>query len=414
MRLLDNPEVRKDARIGMLLIGLILVGVFAGIWRFEQKVELRYVESHAAIAGTLLRVHPQMRSELIPLLTKMPTEEQLATGMQILQQYGYESSLNAKLILPFHDAFQQLYLLIGGLLLLVTLCFVVYQYRRNRYIYSRVRELTSYADHVLDGRAAGPLPEMREGDFSKLAHSFNRMRLVIQRNIEDLKSEKQFLVQLMSDISHQLKTPLAALTMYNEILSERDVSTEQRTLFLDHSKQQLERMNWLIQSLLKLAKLDVGAIEFQREPRSIQQTVHESVEMIRGLAVQRGVVLVAAFHSEDEVCLMKHDKEWMIEALLNVLKNGIEHTPAGGTVRVELETGTTLCRIHIQDQGEGIERSEIPHIFNRFYKGKKNNKSGSVGIGLSLSKSIVEGHGGVIDVQSGLGEGTRFTFLIPQ
>jgi signal transduction histidine kinase len=172
-------------------------------------------------------------------------------------------------------------------------------------------------------------------------------------------------------------------------------------------------MNWLIQSLLKLAKLDVGAIEFHREPRSLQQTVLESVEMIHGLAEQRGVALVADFDSH-EASMIKHDKEWLIEALLNVLKNGIEHTPAGGIVRVELETGTTLCRIHIQDQGEGIERSEIPHIFNRFYKGKKNKKSGSVGIGLSLSKSIVEGHGGVIDVQSQRGEGTRFTFLIPK
>jgi signal transduction histidine kinase len=212
----------------------------------------------------------------------------------------------------------------------------------------------------------------------------------------------------MSDISHQLKTPLAALTMYNDIMTEKELSKDQQSMFLEQGKQQLERMNWLIQSLLKLAKLDVGAIQFQKKNDSLVRTIEGSVNILKELAIQKGVQ-VTVLEAQDYN--LKHDSDWMTEALVNVIKNAIEHTPTGKNVSIMLEESDTLCKIHIRDQGNGIERDEIRNIFKRFYQGKKNKKSGSVGIGLSLSKAIVEGHNGIIQVKSQIGIGTTFTFV---
>ncbi|QED49321.1 sensor histidine kinase [Cytobacillus dafuensis] len=406
----QNPEVKMTGRLIILLFLLFLMMTSTGIHYFGEQFKKEYVESNAAMMGALVKEHPELQDDLAVLLSKDISDEDKKQGIAILSEYGISATMSMKFFPEISDLFSSLLVLTtGSLLLFFMSSFSLNFFFINR-IYKRIRELTGYADQILEGGSISPLKEMREGDFSKLTHSFNRMRFVIQKNIEELQKEKQFLADLMSDISHQLKTPLAALTMYNDILTEKELSKEQKLMFLDQGRQQLERMNWLIQSLLKLAKLDVGAIQFQKKNASLSRTVQGSVEILKDFAVQKGVEVKV---TTDEECFMKHDTDWLTEALLNVIKNAIEHTPSSGMVSVMLEKSETLYRIQIRDEGEGIEADEIHNIFKRFYKGKKNKKSGSVGIGLSLSKAIVEGHNGMIQVESSMGEGTTFSFLFP-
>lgn len=406
----QNPEVKMTGRLFFLLFLVFMMMTSYGTYYFGEQFKKEYIESNAAIMGNLVQQHPEVQDDLAVLLSKDFSNEEKKQGMDILSEYGISPTLSMNFFPEVSDLFYSLIVLMTISLLLFFLgSFGLYSFFTNK-MYKRIRELTGYADQILEGGSISPLNEMREGDFSKLTHSFNRMRFVIQKNIDELEKEKRFLVNLMNDISHQLKTPLAALTMYNDILTEKELSKEQQSMFLDQGRQQLERMNWLIQSLLKLAKLDVGAIQFQKKKASLSRTVQGSVEILKDFATQKGVKVRV---TTDEECLIEHDTDWMTEALLNVIKNAIEHTPSGGIVSVMLEKSETLYEIQIRDEGEGIEAEEIHNIFKRFYKGKKNKKSGSIGIGLSLSKAIVEGHNGMIQVESSMGEGTTFSFLFP-
>ncbi|MGE8204949.1 HAMP domain-containing sensor histidine kinase [Heyndrickxia sp. NPDC080065] len=404
----QNPEMKKTLRFFFLSLLFFGVLIGYGTYYISQQFKTDYIESNAAITGAILKQHPELQDELVSLLTKNVSADEKQAGMEVLAKYGISSNLSMKFFPKLTDLFRSIILFSTVSLLLLFVCLLGFHYQFSRSMFTRIRELTRFADEVLEGKTLTSLPEIREGDFSKLIHSFNRMRFVIQQNIAELKKEKRFLVDLMSDISHQLKTPLAALSMYNEIMIEKELSKEQKMMFLDQGRQQLERMNWLIQSLLKLAKLDVGAIQFQKRNASLTQTVRGSVEILKELASQKGIHVQVT--SEQE-CFMKHDADWMTESLLNVIKNAIEHTTSGGNVSIKVNETDTLYKIQIQDHGEGIEREEIKNIFKRFYKGKKNKKSGSVGIGLSLSKSIVEGHNGIIQVDSQIGVGTTFTFV---
>lgn len=174
------------------------------------------------------------------------------------------------------------------------------------------------------------------------------------------------------------------------------------------NKDQLYMMNWLITNLLKLAKLDAKAIEFNKEMQSLNETIQESVYALEGKALDGKVNIV--FHDKKEVFL-NHDRLWLEEALNNIIKNGIEHTPAGGEIKIELVENPLYKKIIIKDNGEGIKEEDLPDIFKRFYKAKTSKKTDSVGIGLALSKSIVEAHGGSIEVESTVDEGTKFSII---
>lgn len=250
--------------------------------------------------------------------------------------------------------------------------------------------------------------EEKEGDFTKLSFGFNNMRSIIQSQMVDLKKEKEFLVNLLSDISHQLKTPLAALIVYNDILSKPEITDENRNKFLENSKNQLSRMEWLIKSMLKLAKVDARAIEFSIKENSLNQTIEEVLEMLKVMAQTNNVQLCFNEELAQTQIYAEYDEQWLEEALINIVKNCIEHS-AGGKVAVSIEETPINTKVIIKDNGEGIDEKALPNIFKRFYKG---GKSDSIGIGLSLSKSIVEAQQGYIEVKSKVNEGTEFKVIL--
>lgn len=169
-------------------------------------------------------------------------------------------------------------------------------------------------------------------------------------------------------------------------------------------------MNWLIKSILKLARLDAKAIEFDKENQSLNETIEDSVEALESKASEANVKID---FKESAQVIFEHDSEWLQEALINIIKNSIEHSKEGGKIDICLNENPVYRRIIIEDNGEGIREEDLPNIFKRFYKARNSNNSESIGIGLALSKSIIEAHSGIIEAQSKVNEGTRFviTFL---
>lgn len=400
-----NPEVKKSSVILILINFIFLLATLTMTKLNNDKLKAGYIKSLGAITEKVSEKNPELLQYIVPSVTREVEAKDAEKGMKILKEYGLTEDLENKLFPYVNEAVTSNYYYIIALFLIMTMLLFIINYFQYVYFYKRARSISKAAKMVIEGQYDISIDEDKEGDFSKLARSFNSMRGIIRNNLESLNKEKQFLVNLLSDISHQLKTPLASMILYNDILLTKELSKEKKQLFLGNNKKQLYRMDWLIKSILKLARLDARAIEFSKEKISLNETIENSIYELKEKADEARVAVSLKQASNIN---FNHDRRWMEEALINIIKNDIEHTKAGGKVEVELIENPIYVRIEIVDNGEGINKADLPNIFKRFYKAK-NSKSDSVGIGLALSKAIIEAHDGMIDVQSEVGHGTKFT-----
>lgn len=245
-----------------------------------------------------------------------------------------------------------------------------------------------------------------EGDISQFYSIYTSMVTAIKQSKDKELKEKEFLQDLIADISHQLKTPLATLTIYQDLLSNPDIPEDKRQEIVKTMGDQLSRMEWLILSLLKLARLESGAIEFNATKQPLLPTLQMSVQNVAMLSNAKNQRVEV---SCDPDIILTHDRDWLAEALTNILKNATEYAPESSTIELAVECSAVTTMIHITDHGKGIVKEDLNKIFKRFYRAKSDVNENSIGIGLSLSKGIVEGQGGDISVSSEPGQYTRFT-----
>ncbi|MGP9075455.1 HAMP domain-containing sensor histidine kinase [Geobacillus thermodenitrificans subsp. calidus] len=405
-----NPELRLSSGVLLSLMAFFFLVAFIMLKLHHEQLKSDYIAVFGSIASRIVEEHPELEQDIVPFMTTEISREEEEKGKEILAQYGLTEQLNDELFPYVHTAIQKNERAVVLLFLLMALSLFLLNYSQYRTLYSRIRQLALAAEKVVEGDFNIIMSETREGDFSKLAVAFNGMRNTIRNQLDELKKEKRFLADLLSDISHQLKTPLSSMIIYNEIMLGKQLSEEQQRMFLLQNEKQLERMKWLIQSLLKLAKLDAKALQMDRQQQSLNETVWQSIDDLREQAVEANVHI--RFENSEEV-EFNHDRLWLKEAFINIIKNSIEHTPPGGNIDITIVSHPLYTRVVIADTGEGISQDDLPHIFKRFYKAKTSKKSDSIGIGLALAKSIIEAHGGMIEAKSELGKGTTFsiTFL---
>ena len=293
-----------------------------------------------------------------------------------------------------------LFLLLSGTALLAVFFF----YSNKRYWH--ITELNDYLVKVLAGAEVPEIGSQEEGELSILRTNIYKAATMLKTQNEQLEDDKTQLATALADISHQLKTPLTSMMVMNDLLMDETDEAKREELLRTQSAQ-LDRMNWLIQTLLKISKLDAGTIVLKKEEAALSELVEEAV---RPFLIQMDVRNIACrldVAKEKITC----DRNWTIEALKNIIKNCIEHMDDGGTLSIEADDTNLFSRITIKDNGCGIPPEDLPHIFERFYKGKNAGKD-SVGIGLALSKRILEGEHGEITVQSTEGVGTSFFIRI--
>ncbi len=269
--------------------------------------------------------------------------------------------------------------------------------------YDDIDALNSYLEKVLAGGEAPGILDQEEGELSLLKTNIYKATTTLTYQKELLAKDKTALSAALADISHQLKTPLTSMIVMNDLLMTEE-DKDKREEFLQTQSSQLDRMNWLIQTLLKLSRIDAGTIVMQ--PETVNADILIS-EVMKPFEIQMELKNI---HYEPDIkdISFKCDKNWTIEALQNIVKNCIEHLDDGGTLRIS--TGETVIyrEITIKDNGCGLDEDDLEHIFERFYRGK-NAKKDSVGIGLALSKSIINSQHGDIFVESEKGAGTGFT-----
>ena len=282
--------------------------------------------------------------------------------------------------------------------------------------YRAIAKMASQIDDVLHGSRDVSFERMREGELAILASELDKMTSRLALANDDLKREKNALADALADISHQLKTPLTSLALMTSLVRGQLLESggHEAELARLRTMERLEdRVEWLVSSLLKLARIDAGVVRFVRAHVSGAELVARASEP---LAVAFDLADVTLEQSVQDGAGFEGDLAWTAEALENVLKNCLEHTPAGGTVHVSCTEDALAFRLCVEDTGPGIAPDDLPHVFERFYRGGEKNAPsevdpGGVGIGLALAKSLVTAQGGSVRAGNAAGGGARFDIV---
>ena len=273
-----------------------------------------------------------------------------------------------------------------------------------------IEEAQTQISALLAGDSAARISCDEDGELFKLFHSVNTMAAVMAAHANKETQAKEFLKNTIADISHQLKTPLAALNIYNGLLQGEAADLPNIREFADLSEQELDRIETLVQNLLKITRLDAGTLVTQKALENVGDMMGEIEQHFSYRARQEQKTLQ---FSGPETTVLFCDREWFMEAVSNLAKNALDHTKSGDTVSISWRELPSQVRITVTDTGSGIHPEDIYHIFKRFYRSRFSKDTQGVGLGLPLAKAIIEAHDGMIQVDSALGRGSIFTVNLP-
>ncbi len=291
----------------------------------------------------------------------------------------------------------------GVFLLAVSLGVLLIQYWNLRERYRKISDLAADVDRILHGNEKIALDQYAEGELGILQSEIGKMTVRLREQQQRLQNDKIYLADSIADISHQIRTPLTSINLLVEFLSEPEISEERRLHLTRELYDLLARIDWLITTLLKISKLDAGTVQFKNERVQTKTLIRQAVSPLLVPMELRGQTLTVKAEGE-----FSGDLAWTCEALGNIVKNCMEHTPDGGQVTVEAQETGLFTEITVTDTGCGIAKEDLPHIFERFYKGKDSDEK-SFGIGLALARMIVTKQNGTAKAENLPGGGAKFT-----
>ena len=383
------------------LVSFLLAGGIATLLakNFQQELLLH----DYGVAGHLL----DNESELsISAFTSQPNENDIERGKAALASIGYDETTSMR-FLPAVQIYRNQTIL-SVFLLLVFLFGAIYL---SLFLYlRRQHKAFSNAENTirqfLDGNTTSRIECSQAGDWYSLFHAINEMATILSAHAENQRQTKEFLQDIISDVSHQIKTPLSALKMYHEIIESHKDDAATVSSFTEKSQREIKRMEDVIYTLLKLARLDAGIIQMEKTPENLSVLMQDVLERFETWA-EREHKTITLSGKEDVV--LSCDALWVSEAIGNIVKNALEHTENGGHIGVKWSQSPLMTQIEISDDGKGIHPEDLYNIFKRFYRSRFSSDVHGIGLGLPLAKSIVEAHGGTISVTSSIGAGTTFT-----
>ena len=302
-------------------------------------------------------------------------------------------------------------LLAGILLLLCTLIwFVVYTQILAKRLVSFTSDLCRTIDSMISGNEEPMLLEEQETQFARISHRLSRLYQIMQENRRRVDEERRELQTLVSDISHQVKTPVSNLKMATDTLLEKPMPEAERTDFIWGIRSQTDKLDFLFQALVKTSRLETGVIQLDKETGRLFDTVAQAMSGIV-YAAEKKEIAVSVDCPED--LTVSHDSKWTSEALFNLLDNAVKYTPASGKIAVSVVLWEMYVEIKVTDTGKGISESNQAAIFQRFYREEEVHEQQGVGIGLYLAREIVTRQGGYIKVVSEPGKGSEFSIMLP-
>lgn len=396
----------RDAKV--LLCGIFVVGIVASfmvfgissmlIRSFQQKLILH----DYAVAGYQINHENDL---IIAAFTADKTLEDVVCGQEALDAIGYHIDVSPKWIPVILEYRNQTLLSLFLLLLFLfgTICLFLfwYLYRQRKVVCEAELSIQKF----LDGDTMCRIESEQTGDWYSLFHEINELSSILTAHAEKEKATKEFLQNIISDVSHQIKTPLAALKMYCEIMDSKHTDPEVICSFSQKSLREIKRMEDVVYTLLKLARLDAGIIHMEKSWENVSVLVQDVLERFEVWA-QRERKTITVSGKED--VLLYCDALWFSEAIGNIVKNALEHTEPGGHISIQWTQTPFMIQMIMKDNGKGIHPEDLYYIFKRFYRSRFSQNVHGVGLGLPLAKAIIEAHNGTISVTSRLGVGTTF------
>lgn len=417
-----NRILYGKQQTGFLLLSFILtlfsisLGYFTVLSRTKDitaEINLSQIGKFGIVAEYIrnsdIENSEEMIDNLASLIVVPATEQQISTGEESLKKFGYSRDMDIR----FNNFYDYIYanqqgLFIGGLLIisaLITAAGVI----MFRSVQKNLSDIVHYAGNVFDsGKVNQDNPFY--GNTGLLHSTITTLGLRFSRLLDSLNEEKKYLKTFISDVSHQMKTPLAVLRMNSEILQcSGEMSNQERRSFLSQSELQLGRLEWLVAGQLRLAKLEANVVDFDFKHQELFETAEIASGYFREIAQSKNISLV---NNIPQSIMVTHDRQWLAEALCNIIKNAVENTHSGGNIEISADETPLTVGIYISDNGKGIEPNVLPHIFKRFYTSGSGVSISNIGIGLALSKSIFEKHNAQVNAQSTLGKGTTIRAIL--
>ena len=401
-----NPEIKSYVKSFFILFVITIVLCVGTTFSAINIIKDKVIENNQAIIGQIISQRPEVEEEIIDIITQGNSKENINLGKEILAKYNYGNNLsltNEPIIKESMSKIFIIFLILICFVLIVSLILAILYFRK---IYKDIKDMTDYVYNSSEGRNFDMKNRNQEGQIGLLKTELIKMINILKEKVELLNNEKIFLNEVISDISHQLKTPMTSLIILNDLMYE-DLPKETKIEFLDKIKSQLNRMEWLIKSMLKLSKVEAKVIDFEKKEVKVSELIKKSISPSLIPMEIKNIELTV---SGDENISYIGDINWSCEAFVNIIKNCVEHTDTNGKINISYEENPLYCEVVIKDSGEGIDKKDLPHIFKRFYKGK-SSKDDSVGIGLAMAKSIIESQNGDIYVKSEKNKGSEFHII---
>lgn len=392
---MKNKTIKKYI-LSLIILLIFNVSLIFILNRYEYKMYTKnYNDKINSIISNIKNKYPNIEeSDIIEIINNEEDSE------DILSNYGIDSitkndKVNNKLR-------------IISLIIIITfdslIILIFYLYDKNKS--KKIKEITKMISKINNRQFDIDINDFNEGELSILKNEISKTTTMLRQVADNSVKDKLNLKDSLGDISHQLKTPLTSITiMIDNILDNPDMNEKTRKKFLINIKREILNINFLVMSLLKLSKFDANVVKFNKESVYLKDIIIESIKNVSMIKELKNITIKVS--GDDNIKLLC-DFKWQVESITNILKNSIEHTSEYGTVEVNYSENKLYTRILIKDNGKGIDSDDLPHIFDRFYKGK-NGSDDSFGIGLSLSKTIIEKEGGSITVKSTPNIGTIFT-----
>lgn len=396
----NKIELKKMCITSCIVIIIFLITFSILVYKQYKTYTYNFNQKIAGIIDNVLEKYPDIeKREIVEILNSSDK-----TNNEILREYGIELDKDS-VILENNTDFQKFIIIDVSTLIVFILILSIIVFKYNHSESKKINEITKYIEEINIGNYKLNIEENTEDELSILKNELYKITIKLKEVAENSQKDKTTLKDSLSDISHQIKTPITSiLIMLDNILSDENMPEDIKKDFIKDIKRKIINIKFLVESILKLSKIDSNSIKFIKKEVFIKDIINEAVKNVSMLSELKNIeIIVSGDDSIKTIC----DLKWQVEAITNILKNCIEHSYENRKIYINYNQNNMYTELKIEDNGTGIDAKDLPHIFERFYKGK-NSSSDSVGIGLALSKSIIESNNGYIQVDSELNKGTTF------
>lgn len=402
MCVLHDRQSRQYVTCVIGIVGSFVLVILFLAWFHGKETQSFLFERERTMSSSLMEqgISPAM------IASAIKNAESTREGAALLKKIGHTETASVRLFPDIDRSVRAFAGIAAGMAALPAIALAVmsihFLWKREK----MYRQAESIISQFSEGNFERHLPQNAEGSIYQLFSAVEELAVALRAQSRKEQQMKAFLKDTISDISHQLKTPLAALHMYTEIIAEEPGHKEIVERFSEKTMQSLERIEQLVQALLKVSRIDAGSIVFHKEWHSALALIESAAADLSVRAQKEGKKLIM---EGDPAQMLLCDGSWTREAVANLIKNALDHTDEGGVVTVSWECSPAVFRMTVSDDGCGIAEEDIYHVFKRFYRSKRDGGRQGIGLGLPLAKSIVEGQDGILSVSSTPGEGTVFT-----